>query len=48
MCSEVCDPERTKISEEDFALKTRRKVSLRQLMLLERQKVMQMRLLACA
>lgn len=38
--AEVCDPDRTKISEEDFTLKTRRKVSLRQLMLIERQKVL--------
>lgn len=39
MCFEVSDSERTKISEDDFTIKTRRKVSLRQLMLVERQKV---------
>jgi hypothetical protein len=39
MCSEVTDPERVKIATDDFKLKSKRKLSLRQLMLLEKQRV---------
>ena len=39
LVAEVCDPERIKVSTDEFKLKARRKISLRQLMLLEKKKV---------
>jgi hypothetical protein len=41
LCAEVSDPERVKISSDEFKLKARRKISLRQLMLLEKQKALE-------
>jgi hypothetical protein len=39
LVAEVSDPERIKVSSDEFKLKARRKISLRQLMLLEKKKV---------
>jgi hypothetical protein len=39
LIAEVSDPERVKVSSEEFKVKARRKISLRQLMLLEKKKV---------
>lgn len=39
MCAEVADPDRIKVTSEEFKIKARRKLSIRQLMLLEKQKV---------
>jgi hypothetical protein len=41
LCGEVSDPDRVKISSEEFKLKARRKISLRQLMLFEKQKALE-------
>eukprot|EP01116_Phalansterium_solitarium_P010346 TRINITY_DN2503_c0_g1_i2.p1 TRINITY_DN2503_c0_g1~~TRINITY_DN2503_c0_g1_i2.p1 ORF type:complete len:779 (+),score=372.13 TRINITY_DN2503_c0_g1_i2:133-2469(+) len=41
LIQEVCDPERMKLPAEEFQAKARRKVSLRQLMLIEKQKALE-------
>ncbi len=41
LTAEVSDPERVKITTDEFKLKARRKISLRQLMLLEKQKALE-------
>jgi len=41
LISEVSDPDRVKIVSDDFKIRARRKVSLRQLMLLEKQKALE-------
>ncbi|PRP89393.1 inner arm dynein, group 5 [Planoprotostelium fungivorum] len=41
LISEVSDPERVKIVSDDFKIRARRKISLRQLMLLEKQKALE-------
>ncbi len=40
LIGDVSDPERVKVTSDEFKLKARRKISLRQLMLLEKKKVM--------